>query len=265
MRSKTETRRPRNQLAWFRWEFLHRNKSYQREQEGFQAQFGDWFEANGYWWDQHGPIYSKQSLYFLSSHIAPAARAICERWRIEDPFPASWDFDVNGMRREGRTTLFLPTLLSCAGRSWNWPAGYPDTEAGFLDATKDIPDVIEPSWYSTTDPRLVRIEIDLQEPTQQILASIQSFVEQKKSYYERRIGLLPDHYRNPKIRLDQYATYLEVWELRQQRRSFEDIATELLPREMERARSRDSVVKRVRIHYKRACELIEEGYRQMKV
>lgn len=265
MRRQAEIQEARDRNAWFRWEFIRRNNAYQDEQAAFQAKFGEWFEANGYWWDRHGPIYSKKSLYFLFTQIAPVAKVICDRWRIDDPFPPSWDFNVKGgMRREGRTTLFLPTLLCCGGRSWDVQAyelaESPDTEAGFLEATKDIPEVVEPSWCETGDRRKVRIEIDLGEPMQQILAYVQGYVEQQKSFYRDTIGPLPDHHRKPKTRLEEYEFYLNVWDLRNEQWGFDEIAAKLFPRETGRPRSRASVVERVRVHYRRACELIDEAH-----
>jgi hypothetical protein len=191
MPSDPRTQELRDRLAWFRWEFIRRNKAYQQEQEAFQAKFGGWFETNGYWWDQHGPIYSEQFWYHFCSEIAPAASLICERWDLTDPLPSSWQFDMESVRVERGTKILVPTHSSGDGRRWNLtavdPALYPDANARFLKATGDIPDVIKPSWNVAGDPRVVRIEIDVAEPMQQILAYVQERVERQKSFYKTRL------------------------------------------------------------------------------
>ena len=49
-------------LAWVRWEFIRRNQEYVRDWVAFDCKFGPWFERNGYWWDNKGPIYDEQCL-----------------------------------------------------------------------------------------------------------------------------------------------------------------------------------------------------------
>jgi hypothetical protein len=100
---------------------------------------------------------------------------------------------------------------------------------------KGVHDVIvaEPSWRDAKDRRFIRIEVDITKPNEASIAEVQRRIDLGRSLYEAHAGPLPDHRKKPRLRLDQYGNYLKVWELRIERKTFEQIAREVFPREMD--------------------------------
>jgi hypothetical protein len=259
-------------VAWFKWEFLRRNSLYKQDQLAFQNRFEPWFELNGYWWDRKAPIYTEDSWHFFCGQIAPAAKAICERWNITDPFPPSWDFDANCTRLERGSTLFIPTLDR--GHSWDLPVVDPgsntdaesefdptlryfeETENGFADT--------EESWKDAEDIRFVRVEIDITKPLKRINAIVEREVGWARRIFENTVGSLPKIRKRSRIRLSDYEICLQVWKLREKGLTFPQIAALMFPNE-NRIDDVERNAKRVRTQYNRARELIETGYQQIDV
>jgi hypothetical protein len=250
-------------LAWVRWECIRRTSEYQTDWKGFDAQFRRWFEENGYWWDNRAPIYSDQSWFFFCSQVAPVAKAICERWKIVNPFPPTWKFGRNCLKKERGVTVVIPTLNGEGTQhAWNLkaidPAQFPNRVDRAREASRGVQQRIGRSWTDTDHPRYLRLEIDLKEPLQQILEQVESKVDSAKRFYVRTIG--PMHDKGEPLRIqdaDDYATYLRVWDLRQEGKTFKEIATLLFPKEMSAGNRLNPTVDRVRAQHKRACELMK--------
>jgi hypothetical protein len=264
IRRKTEDQSER--LAWLRWEFIRRNQEYVKDWVAFDCKFGSWFEKNGYWWDNKGPIYDEHAWFLFSSKAAPAAKTICERWKIADPFPPSWEFGSNCMRKEGRATVVIPTLNGDGTRhAWNLkaidPVLFPSRVDRWREALKDRVRNIEETWSETGDPRYLRLEIDVTESMEEIISRVERRVEFGKRFYEKRVGLLqkkakkghPTRIKNT----EDYAGYVRVWDWRQQGKTFKEIAALEFPKEMQTGDRLNPVVDRVRAQYKRACDLMK--------
>jgi hypothetical protein len=248
-------------LAWVRWEFIRRNTEYVRDWGAFDCKFGPWFERNGYWWDNKSPIYDEHAWFFFRSKVAPAAKTICERWKITDPFPPSWKFESGCMRKEGRATVVIPTLEG-AHHAWNLkaidPTLFPDPDDRFEEELKDIDWEIADKEPSISDPRYLRMEIDVTESMKQILNHVERQVEFGKRIYEKKIGPIPKKSHPTRIKgAEDYSGYLRVWDLRQQGMAFKEIAALEFPQEMNWGTRHNPTVDRVRFQYKRACELME--------
>ena len=123
----------------------------------------------------------------------------------------------------------------------------------------------DPSARDAENYQFIKTSIDITKPIQDTFASLEREIDLRRWLYRARIGPLPDHRRKRRLRLDQYPIYLRVWNLRNKRNlSFEKIACKLFPKEMENPYGRGPIVKRVRTDYKRACELVSGGYRQIE-
>jgi hypothetical protein len=250
-------------LAWVRWECIRRNPKYVKDWVAFDCEFGPWFEKNGYWWDK-STIYDEHAWYFLCSKVGPAAKTICERWKITDPFPPSWKFGSGCMRKEGRATVVIPTFDSDHHR-WNLkaidPTLFPDPDDRFEEELKDLDWEIADNESSISDPRCLRVEIDVTEPMKQILNHVEREVEFAKRIYENKIGPMPEETQRghpTRIKgIEDYSVYLRVWDWRQQGMTFEKIAALEFRKEMSVGSRRNPVVDRVRSQYKRACELMD--------
>jgi hypothetical protein len=146
------------------------------------------------------------------------------------------------------------------------PALFPTEEGQINELLKNVPDKIgtEPSWQGTNDRRFIRVEVDITKPNETSIAEVERRIDLARSLYEAQIGPLPDYRRKPRLRLDQYEKYLKVWQLRKEGKSFEQIAREVFPRDMENADQFSPGVKKARSHYNRACELVAGGYRQIE-
>ena len=259
------------QIPWFKWEFLRRNEDYQKDYAAFEAQFGAWFRENGYWWSRNGPTYSRQAWFFFCTQVAPAAKGICKRWGVSNPFDPSWVFDAAGVRSERGSRVSMPFFPSTDDhREWDLeavdPALFPTEEEQINELLKGVPDTIgaEPTWRGMNDRRFIRVEIDITKPNETSIAEVQRRIDLARSLYESHVGPLPDYRKKPRLRLDQYESYLKVWELRKEGKTFEQIAREVFPREMENAGRFSPGAKKARSHYKRACELVSGGYRQIE-
>jgi hypothetical protein len=135
------------QIPWFKWEFLRRNEDYQKDYAAFEARFGVWFRENGYWWSRNGPAYSRQAWFFFCTQVAPAAKGICKRWGVSNPFDPSWVFDAAGVRSERGSRVSMPFFPSTDDhREWDLeavdPALFPTEEEQINELLKGVPDTI---------------------------------------------------------------------------------------------------------------------------
>ena len=258
------------QIPWFQWEFLRRNEDYQKDYAAFEARFGEWFRENGYWWSRRGPTYSRQAWFFFCTQIAPIAKEICKRWGVSDPFDPSWIFDTAGIRNERGSRVSMPLFTSSDDhQEWDLeavdPALFPTEEEQIRELLKGVPDtIVEPTRRGTNDRRFIRVEIDITKPNKTSIAEVQRRIDLARRLYEAHVGPLPDPRKKPRLRLDQYESYLKVWQLRKEGKTFEQIAREVFPREMENADQFSPGVDKARNHYRRASELVAGGYRQIE-
>ena len=263
---------PDVQISWFKWEFLRRNADFQKDCASFEAQYGDWFKENGFWWSRKGPAYSPHAWFIFCSKIAPCAKDICIRWGVSDPYDPNWIFEANGIRMEAGSSVALPFFFNDAKDADIWdmraidPEVFPSEDDRIDAMLKDVPLKIEGSRSETgSDGRMIKVEVDITEPLHVTIAAVERRIEFARRRFEAQIGHPVDHRRKPRLRLDQYKRYLRAWDLRAKgNRTFEQIARDLFAPEMENEGPYHPAVKKARTHFRRACEFIDGGYRHIE-
>jgi hypothetical protein len=268
----------RVQIAWFQWEFLRRNEDYKKDYAAFESRFREWFRENGNWFVETVESPTPLAKAFFRSEVAPAAKVIMQRWGISEPVNPASNFDVNtgnqtkpGMNpmvpffsppedQDDRDLRALEPELSAAEKERISRAiSIIETMDSFSSSAKK-----PQSSKKREDYRFIEVRIDITESLESTFQRVGSRIEEARDFYRVRVGCLPDHRRKPRLRLDQYNCYLKAWDLRKQGKTFEEIAREMFPREMQNAGRFSPAIKKARSHYKRACELVAGGYRQIE-
>ena len=214
------------------------------------------------WIARHGGLIPRsfiddpEARALFNDQVEPAAWKITKRWCINSPFDPALSCDPSQFASgisppsfdkpqrvedgcENKPELFQPTVLDCSTPSIS---------------VRQTP----------MELRFVKFQIDIAQPLDSIFAELEVQIEIAKSWYRFHIGELPDFRKRPRVRLQEYDSYLKVWDLRQQGLTFEEIAFRLFPREMKILNSRSAITKRVRSHFQRAKQLIEGEYRQIE-
>jgi transcriptional regulator len=240
------------EIAWFKWEFLRRNHEYQRDYKGLMREFGPWFRKHGYWYD-HAVTYAKTEFQFLCTVIAPKFKVICTRWEITDPFPPDWQFTTSGTRQyRPYYEALLPTYpgQSLHGEVWDI--------AESLSRDVLLKQIKESTKARRSVPdRYLALKIDLAKPLSSQFSFAKDLAVKCKKNYDRAHPQPPEYLPAFRRRLDLYATYLKVWDLRAQGEKWEVIGAQLFPSEPRRAqRALDT--------FKRAQELIHGGYKELR-
>ncbi len=242
-------------VAWYKWEFLRRNVEYKKDYEDFIRQFGDWFEKHGYWYDRTIEPWGSANLRFFETVIAPKAKIICEKWEIQDPFSPDWQFTKSGAYfYKPHYEVLLPTDCDkkSAGAQWD----FSDLLLSDDDFAKTLPRSTERS-LGTRPGWLFSLRFDLRLPLSSLLRQAREQITSRKKRY---IQVHPDPARTApanRRRLDLYAVYLKVWDLRATGEKFEAIGASMFPGQLGAGqRANDS--------FKRAQELIDCGYKELR-
>ena len=145
------------------------------------------------------------------------------------------------------------------------PALFQSEDERLKELLQSVPESVENgSSEIPKDGRKITMIVDITMSLESILQDVTRRVDFAKRRYEALVGQLPNYRRQPRKRMDQYANYLHVWQLRKEKGwTFEKISRALFPNEMEGADRYSPTVKRVRAQYQRACELIAGAYRQI--
>jgi hypothetical protein len=252
-------------VNWYKWEFLRRNEEYQKAYAEFHERFRDWLDSHGDWVPSSSMEDDPQGWAFFRNEVASEAAKIMERWDISDPVDPSLSSDrseggpngrlfvVSKSTREAKDSQFAPELLEpplseeekkriLKSRSWMWG---------------DTP-------KSAKELRFIDFQIDITDTLETIVSHLESRIDDARTRYRVQVGPLPEYRKRPRSRFDQFDTYLLVWDLRKRDLTFEEIAFELFPREMENRDYRSAVTKRVRSQFHRAQKLIDGEYRQIE-
>ena len=221
--------------------------------------------------ESKGSPIQPSGLVLLLHSDCPLAKEICKSWGVSGPFDPSWVFDETGIRNERGSRVSMPFFPTTDDhQQWDLeavdPALFPTEEARINELLKEVPDAIvaEPSWRDANDPRFIRVEVDITKPSETSIAEVQRQIDHARELYEAHVCPLPDQRRKPRLRLDQYESYLKVWDLRKEGMTFEQIARKVFPCEMENANQYSPGIDKARSHYKRASELVSGGYRQIE-
>jgi hypothetical protein len=274
-KSITARRVESDRVVWYQWEFLRRNADYRADYAQLIRDFGKWFEDKGYWWDRSAFPYWGEEWKYFCRHIAPRFEVISKKWLIERPISPDWNFSEYGLHREGDLIICVPTGCTPAGRpSWELDEYIPAEDndpvrvaARLEEAFAKIPDIIVE--FSPRGRRYLRMEFDLSEPRQRNQERFEQELEIGMRLYKAWHGQDQAKDKKTRRRLADYESYLRVWDLRQQGRTFAQIAKQIFPLEYERYVRKgegrlNPVTKRTRDHFLRAQELISGGYKQIR-
>jgi hypothetical protein len=248
----------KRRLRHFKWEFLRRNREYQLEFAQFKKRFPEWVAERGL--PVSPPVATNpEAVSFFKDQVEPAIDRITKRWCIVDPAdpslssnPAqseSWMImpsflSPEQVNDEQNPALFQPTVLDCSSRSNR-------------SSSSDSP-------HNRMELRFVKFQIDIAQPLESIFTALEDEIETAKFWYRVHVGELPEFRKRPRARIQEYESYLKVWDLRAQGHTFEQIAFMLFRKEMKSSASRSAATKRVRTHFERAQKLINGEYRQIE-
>ena len=255
------------QIKWYQWEFLRRNSGYRRDYNAFQAKYVKWLEAKGYWYEDIG--WQDEDRKFFWEVILPNIRQICLQWQLYDLHPPDWTFDELGRhvletQGGGRRYIYLP-MGTASGLSayWDWDF----SKEWIAKAAREVSPVV-PDPQEEDHPGYLTLRLDVTRPLKELAEEARRAVRFQKRRYEAIVGKKKPDQAKRRRRLDQYATYLLVWDLRQEGRTFKEIAQKVYPTEykayQQTPRGYNPILQRVRDHYSQAKELIEQGYKELR-
>lgn len=240
-----------HRLRFYKWEFLRRNEEYQLDYAAFTNEFGEWMPLFARFPPRFEEKDNPEAWSFFHKHVDPAAWKITEKWHIFDPTDPAGPFDG-----EEVCPLFLAEDNLRARR---------EEEQGALESQKwdyfsrvlgDVP--LTPKGL-----RFIQAQIDIAQPQEKIFEELQETIELARARYRHHFGPIADFRKRSRTRLEEYDSYLKVWDLRRQDLTFEQIAFQLFPKEMKNFNTRNAMTKRVRSHFQRAQKLIDGEYRQI--
>ena len=221
-----------------KWEFLRRNQEFQKDYAALENQFPEWIGEYG------GLISPGPSFY--PEHMASAVHEISKRWWVMAPIHPS---------------LSIPSQLPC---DFDPPSFYKplEVESGSSWAVTQYGSNVR-GPFTARELRFPVFQIDIAQPLEMILAEVEFWIENSRLTYRSYIGPVPEFRRRRRARLEEYESYLKVWDLRVQGLTFEQIAFRLFPRQMKNEDIRDAMTKRMRSQFLRAKKLIEGEYKQI--
>ena len=133
-----------------------------------------------------------------------------------------------------------------------------------MEAGRSLDVVPSPIVTEQDSNHYVSLRFDVTRPLRELVEDARRQLKHGKKNYERVSGKRTEKRR----RLDQYRLYLQVWDLRQQVVTFDQIAQRVFPVEYEgqlqnKTRAYLPVVQKVKDAFSRARQLIEGGYKEL--
>ncbi len=241
----------RNEVAWYKWEFLRRNSHYRADHQKFVDKYGKWFEKRGYWYDYARRLgsWTKTDEDHFYNKIAPVIFQLCKKWQLGNLFPPEWEFHKeSGIHIIHGRELGLPTDLPA---EMNWDLLFLQLlfEWGFSTLTTSAKRI----------GHLVAAEFDLTWPMKDLV-----------DYAKRMLAYAQENYHNElrqrglrlpigRRRLTDYETHLRVWDLREKGKKQAEIAAEIFPNY-----SSEEGLRRVRDHLKAAARLVRGHFKEIR-
>jgi hypothetical protein len=239
-----------HQVAWYKWEFLRRNREYRADYKQFIDTFGSWFRRRGFWYeyDRRQEKWSKVDEDYFYENIAPAIARLCKRWEIGNLFPPEWRFHKKrGTRKIGSRELDPPTGIA-PELNWDFNVMNELMEMGFT-GTADS---------ARRYQNLVLVEFDLNRPMKDLMWYAKYVLTRAVENYRTERAKLGLTAPSGRRRLEDYAVHLAVWDLKQRGKSVSDIAALKFSVE-----TPNTAVQKVRDHLKAAERLISGGYTEI--
>ncbi len=262
--------RKTQQLRWFQWEFLRRNPEYRRDFESLVKQFGSWLKKNGFWYERERAR-SDEDVLFAYNVIFPTIREICKKWQIAEPFSPDWQFDSRGLYEYAPSRrVSLPTGYTAESCTLLWDYGpveaVPDRSDrdAFVERFRSLRPrpAAKNSGRKSEDPKFLTLILDVTLPQHTLMEQTLAAIRFHRRKHPQFQNVHPPRRRR---RLDLYAVYLQVWDLRRSGSSFPRIASQIYPREYAAyPNPKNPIVQRVMDHYRSAGKLIEGGYKDLR-
>jgi hypothetical protein len=235
------------QVAWYKWEFLRRNREYRVDHKQFMDTFGSWFRRRGFWYDhdRREEQWTEADEDHFYDNIAPAIARLCEKWKIGNLYPPKWKFDRKNARRKiGSREIGPPTGIAA---ELNWD----------FDVMREL---LEMGFTGTADSarryrNLVLIEFDLDRPMKDLVWYAKYVLTRAMENYKAELEDLGLKAPSGRRRLKDYAVHLTVWDLKQKGKSVSEIAASVFAVE-----AQYTAIQKVRDHLKAAERLISGGY-----
>jgi hypothetical protein len=241
----------RDQVNWYKWEFLRRNSEYRADYRLFYKRHELWLKRKGYWYD-----YTKRGLWkevderYFYSKIAPDIVALCQKWFVGDIYPPHLrfkkepDWDFNMARPKLPATGFFP--------EFKWDYAFQKNLMG-LGFTGE-------GGMARRFGHLVLLECDLNWPMRDLLDFAKRvLVRAQENYTEGFREQQGEHFPKSRRRFEDYKTHLRVWDLKQKGKSVQEIAQIVFSQFHS-----DSVLQKVRDHLKSAERLIAGHYKEIR-
>jgi hypothetical protein len=240
-----------HQVAWYKWEFLRRNREYRADHKQFIDTFGSWFRRRGFWYDhdRREEQWTKADEDHFYDNIAPAIGRLCEKWKIGNLYPPKWQFDRKHARRKIGSREISPPTGIAAELNWDFDVMRELLEMGFTGTADSA------RRYRS----LVLIEFDLNRPMKDLMWYAKYVLTRAlENYKAELLDLGLEIPRGGRRRLGDYEVHLAVWDLKQRGKSVSDIAAVTFP-----AEDPNSALQKVRDHLKAAQKLISGGYAEI--
>jgi hypothetical protein len=217
----------RNEVAWYRWEFLRRNPEYQADHREFIKRFGTWLNRRPFWHDADSrERWTKTDKQYYRTEILPILGALCEKWKITSLIPPQWEFDLNtGISKVGRRRVEIPTIIA-PGWDWDRAVFAELMSLGFL-GTADL---------ATRYRGVVIAEFDLDWPMSDLIGYAKRVLAYARKNYEKELHQKGLQIPRGRRRIQEYSMYLRIWDLKQEHKSDPEIARLVFPHDKPHSR-----------------------------
>jgi hypothetical protein len=222
-----------SRYMWFSWQFLRRNQKYQNDYWNLSE--GDMLNKWGFCGDYHDinpAAIMEQDIGQLEAIIERRASVLGQNHkhviRLQDQLKKRKEH-LNNVKETNPKKYSLPL-------AWN---------AGFVDIRYNPPDYLFPGAEQSEKEIIVKIDPDF--PDNLIIAVIVNFLKEYRKRNKRR------EKRVPWERLDNYLT---IYDLAQQGKSYEQIASEVFPHGPD---NKYTAIKNVKNGLRQARKIIARG------
>lgn len=239
----------RNDIAWYKWEFLRRNPEYHSDFQKFVRKYGPWFGRRGYWYDYPRRLaeWTKSDEDYFYGKIAPVILKLCQKWRIGNLFPPDWKFDrAKGTHRIPGWEWGVPTDVSA---EMNWDLDFLSKVLG-MGFTSNV-------TSGTRHRNILAAEFDLNWPMKDLVDHAKRLLAYGKKNYENELKKLGLGGPKARRRLRDYGLHLKVWDLSKRGWTPSRIAAKVFGYKGEPA------LGRVLDHLKAAEKLISGHYKEI--
>ena len=216
----------RNEVAWYKWEFLRRNPRYRADFQKFVGVYGAWFKKRGYWFDYKRRLanWTQADEDHFYAKIAPSILRICQKWQIGNLLPPDWQFDKKkGLHRIPGRDVGLPTGIAA---ELNWDLEF-------------MGDLIEMGFTGSGNSarrygNVVLAEFDLAWPMKDLLDYAKKVLAYAKENYNNELKKRGSRVPSGRRRLQEYDTHLRIWDLKQQSKGLDGNCRDDFPRLLKR-------------------------------